>query len=932
MDKITVGDLATECSVKNNVVLSELKRLGLYVFSSTATIDGSFAETIRKKILAQREAEEAKLAEAEKKKETEAAKKEAAKAAGKKAKKTPGKPHARKKAAATAEKAAPKPRAARKGKKAAAKAAVPVEEEVLPKPSLKPRKGRKHYDREKEELVEASAKPPEAPPAPVSPEAAPEPPPLEVVPSIEVEAPAEEAPPVTTEPVVEPEAPPEPPAEPVVEQPAARLEPIVTGAPPEIGVEAPTAAAEAGPPKAAPGDKISSPEIPPQPGKVSKKIVIRKAKSKILMRTATEKVVTPEVSVRILRGIREGKPTFARGVATRHPKRRRTAKTAAPAKVAKVVELPRPPVSPEDFRPMAITEGVTLKELAEKMEIKSKFIIQKLLSKGILASVNQALDVEVAKEICAEFGFRAEVISFEEEVEVRQEAKDQPEDKVTRYPVVTVMGHVDHGKTSLLDAIRETNVTETEAGGITQHIGAYQVEVGERSIVFLDTPGHEAFTLMRARGAHVTDIVVLVVAADDGVMPQTVEAIDHAKAAGVPILVAINKIDKPAAQLDRVKQDLSERGLLAEDWGGDVVTVPVSAKEKTNLDLLLEMILLVADMKDFKANPKRLAGGVVLEAQVDRGRGCVATVLVQNGTLKLGDTIVAGAVQGRVRALINDRGENIDLAGPSIPVEIQGLHDLPLAGDSFQVFEDTAKARQVVGYRQGKLREKAMRNTARLSLQALYQRMSEGTIKELPLIVKGDVQGSVEVLAEVLNKLGTEKAKVNILRSGAGAVSETDVMLASASNAIIIGFCVRPGRKAMELADSEGVEIRTYTVIYNVANDIKNAMIGMLDHTTQEKYLGRAEVRDTFKVPKFGFIAGSYILDGVIQRSAEIRLLRDNVVIHEGKIGSLRRFKDDVSEVRSGYECGIGFESFNDIKKGDVIEAYTLEKVQPTTL
>jgi translation initiation factor IF-2 len=426
--------------------------------------------------------------------------------------------------------------------------------------------------------------------------------------------------------------------------------------------------------------------------------------------------------------------------------------------------------------------------------------------------------------------------------------------------------------------------------------------------------------------------VVLVVAADDGVMPQTIEAIHHSKAANVPIVVAINKIDKPGSQPDRVKQALSEHGLLAEDWGGDVVTVPVSAKEKTNLDLLLEMILLVADLKDLKANARRHASGVVLEAKVDIGRGRVATVLVQNGTLRVGDAFVAGAVHGRVRALINDRGQIIESASPSMPVEIQGLQDLPLAGDTLQVFEDAAKARQVAEHRQTRLREKALRSTARLSLEALYEQMRQGTVKELPIILKADVQGSVEVVSDLLNKLSTDKVKVRILHSGAGAVTETDVLLASASNAITIGFNVRPERKAQELADAEGVEIRLYTVIYNVANDIKNAMIGMLEHTSREKYLGRAEVRETFKVPKFGLVAGTYIQDGIIRRNSEVRLLRDNVVVHEGKIGSLRRFKEDVSEVKSGFECGIGFEKFSDIKIGDIIEAYVIEKVQPTSL
>ena len=895
MDKITVAELATECLVQNQVVFSELKRLGLYVGSATATIDASFADTIRKKILAQRDAEEARALEADKKKEAQA---ESAKKAEKKG--------LTKKAGAPAH-AEPGPEAqvARKAKKPAKKTEKTIEvkeEESILRPSLAPRKGRKHYDRVTAELIEAT---PAAPPRPVDLT------PSEVAQAFFSDVGA--------------------PVETVEEHPPAEGEPEVQETGPAVEPEAPL-----GPEVAAkqpePVLRVAEP-LPPHPGTVSKKIVVPKARTKILMRTSTEKVVTPDITDRILKTLRDDRPAVARTVApTRFIRRKKPGRVEAPERVAKVVELPRPPASPEDYRPIAITEGVTLKELAEKMDIKSKYIIQRLIAKGILASINQALDLEAAKEVCAEFGFRAEVISFEQEAEAKQEVTDDPTDYVSRPPVVTIMGHVDHGKTSLLDAIRETNVTAKEAGGITQHIGAYQVAVKGRSIIFLDTPGHEAFTLMRARGAQVTDIVVLVVAADDGVMPQTIEAIHHARAANVPIVVAINKIDKPGSQPDRVKQTLSEQGLLAEDWGGDVVTVPVSAKQKTNLDLLLEMILLVADLKEFRANPKRLASGVVLEAKVDKGRGCVATVLVQNGTLTVGDSFVAGAVHGRVRALLNDRGMMIDEAGPSIPVEIQGLQDLPQAGDFFHVFEDATKARQVAEYRQAKLREQSLRSTSRVSLQALFEQMREGTVKELPIIVKADVQGSVEVLTDVLNKLSTEKVKVRILHSGAGAVTETDVLLASASNAIIIGFNVRPERKAQELAETEGVEIRLYTVIYNVANDIKAAMIGILEYTTREKYLGRAEVRDTFRVPKFGFVAGSYILDGVMRRNADVRLLRDNVVIHQGKIGSLRRFKEDVAEVKSGFECGIGFEHFSDVKIGDIIEAYLIEKVQPTSL
>jgi translation initiation factor IF-2 len=919
MDKITVAELATECSVQNAVILSELKRLGLYVFSPSATIDASFAETIRKKIFSQREAAETKRLEAEKKKEKEA---EAARKAEKKAAKEPAKEPVKEAPAEkkpAAQKAQPKPAAAapeapaakappRKGKKAAPiEVKKEIEEPV--KPSLAPRKGRKHFDRETLGLVELA--PAEAAKA------------LERPPVGEAarEHLAEFGPAAALSEAAAPPAelkPEELAAKPAAEQPAALPHaPAETHAPGE-----PPPAEEHVPPAAEPG---------PTAGMVSKKVVVRKTKSKILMRTSTEKVVTPEISDRILRGLREERPTIARAITPARPlKRKRPDRAEAPA--AKVVEFPRPPVSPEEFKPISITEGVTLKELAEKMDIKSKYIIQKLISKGILASINQTLDLDVAKEVCAEFGFKADVISFEQEAERKQEVVDRAEDHLSRSPVVTIMGHVDHGKTSLLDAIRETNVTATEAGGITQHIGAYRVDINGRGITFLDTPGHEAFTLMRARGAQVTDIVVLVVAADDGVMPQTIEAIHHAKAANVPIIVAINKIDKPGAQPDRVKQALSDQGLLAEDWGGDVVTVPVSAKMRSNLSLLLEMILLVADMKDLKANFRRLGSGVVLEAKVDKGRGCVATVLVQNGTLHLGDSFVAGAVHGRVRALINEHGGHLTDAGPSVPVEIQGLQDLPQAGDTFQVFEDASKARQVAEYRQAKLREQSMRSSSRLSLQALFEQMREGKVKELPLILKADVQGSVEVLTDMLNKLSTDKVKVRILHGGAGAITETDVILASASNAIIIGFSVRPERKAQELAENEGVEVRLYTVIYNVTNDIKSAMIGMLEATTHEKYLGRAEVRDTFKVPKYGFIAGSYIVDGMIRRNSEVRLLRDNVVVHEGKIGSLRRFKDDVSEVKSGYECGIALEHFSDVKIGDVIEAYVIEKVQPTSL
>jgi translation initiation factor IF-2 len=503
---------------------------------------------------------------------------------------------------------------------------------------------------------------------------------------------------------------------------------------------------------------------------------------------------------------------------------------------------------------------------------------------------------------------------------------------VTRAPVVTVMGHVDHGKTSLLDAIREARVAEREAGGITQHIGAYHVTINNRDIVFLDTPGHEAFTLMRARGAKVTDIVVLVVAADDGVMPQTREAIDHAKAASVPMIVAINKIDKPNANTERVKRELTELDLMPEEWGGKTVTVEVSARKKTNLDLLLEMILLVSEIGELKANPKRSATGTVLEAKLDKGRGPVATVLVQDGTLSVGDTFIAGPIVGRVRALIDDRGRPTKSAGPSTPVEVLGLAGLPQPGDVFQV-ADAAKARQIATFREEQAKTRALgAKGGRLTLESLQAQISEGGMKELPIIIKADVQGSAEVLADTLTKLSDERVKIRIIHSGVGAINESDVLLAAASNAIVIGFNVRPDRNAADVAERDKVDIRLHSVIYNVVDEMKKAMSGLLEPTLREVRIGSADVRETFKVPKFGTIAGCMVMEGRITRSGDTqaRLLRDNVVVYEGKIGSLRRFKDDVSEVKAGFECGIGFERYNDIKVGDVIEAFVVERVAAT--
>ncbi len=609
---------------------------------------------------------------------------------------------------------------------------------------------------------------------------------------------------------------------------------------------------------------------------------------------------------------------------------RRAAKETRAHDSGKLLEFKKPlPTGP-----VFLSEGVTVKELSEKLGVLSKDIVRLLMGRGVFATVNQTLDAETAIQIAKEVGVEAAVVSFEEELELSRASQEPGTDRavstaarVLRAPVVTVMGHVDHGKTSLLDAIRQTKVAEGEAGGITQHIGAYRVEVRGKPIVFLDTPGHEAFTSMRARGAKATDIVVLVVAADDGVMPQTIEAIDHARAAKVPIVVAINKIDKANANPDRVKKELADKGVLLESWGGDVPSAEISALKKQGIEHLLELLLIVADLQELTAPLAEEARGVVLEARREVGRGNVVTVLVQSGTLKVGDVFFAGSVFGRVRSMQDDRGAKVSAAGPATPIEVTGFEELPQAGDAFQVVEDESKARSIVSFRQLKDRDKAMAASSKVSLEQLFSKIQEGRIKELPLILKADVAGSVEVLSQSIRSLSNEKVRISLLHAGVGAINTNDVLLASASGAIIIGFNVRPEKKAEVEAEKSGVEMRLHTIIYNVTDEIKAAMEGMLEPTLKEVPRGRAEVRNTFKVPKFGVVAGCYVTEGSISRNSQLRLLRDNRVIYEGRVGSLRRFKDDVSEVKQGFECGIGLDRYQDVKVGDVLEAYQVEKV-----
>ncbi len=569
-----------------------------------------------------------------------------------------------------------------------------------------------------------------------------------------------------------------------------------------------------------------------------------------------------------------------------------------------------------------------LADLAKRMGIKGSELIKKLMGMDIMVTINQTIDFDTASLLAGEFDFEVERASFEEDAIIKTE-QDSPEQLQFRPPVVTIMGHVDHGKTSLLDVIRHAKVADSEAGGITQHIGAYHVPHKNGDIVFLDTPGHEAFTAMRGRGAQVTDIVILVVAADDGVMPQTIEAIDHSKAAGVPIIVAINKIDKPGAEPDRIKREISEKGLVPEDWGGDTIFVEVSAKEQTGIDDLLEMIILQSEVLELRANPNKRARGYVIESKLETGRGPVATILVSEGTLNTGEAVVAGMFYGKIRAMFDDKGAPIKKAGPSFPVEIIGLSGVPMAGDELIGVADEKDAKHVSEHRMQKQRSLDLAKTSRMSLDKLYEKMLEGEVKDLNLIIKADVQGSIEALKDSLTRLSTDEVKINVIHSATGTIHESDISLAAVSNAIILGFNVRPTGKVVQLAEEENVNIRYYNIIYDAIKEIKDAMLGLMASTYEERVIGRAEVRQVFMVPNAGAIAGCMVIDGKIQRNQSVRIVRDGIVVHDGKIASLRRFKDDVKEVHHNYECGIGIEKFNDVKVGDIIECYYLEEVKP---
>jgi translation initiation factor IF-2 len=888
MEQVTVKELASEFDLKSSIVISELKKIGVWVPSSTTPVDTDIANRIRKRLQMMVEAEQDEKEKPEKPRRA---------ASGSKARRSI--------------KELGKPRKRVTSKKV-------EEEEQEPQPlraaesALKPRKGRRSTYLKMEALKEDIA--PQKSEVTIEDEP--------VIEKVEAQAPEEALAAVESQETVEELA--EVAQAETVEEAEIPAEGVQVEATPETqpvgeAAEAPAQAEEvpaetAGATEAEAAIEAVAEAAPTEGAEAAKPEAAEVPEAVETAEAEASPVAKPEEA--------EKPQRLKKSLVLKRKKKRQYKAKVAPAPTEAAPEKGGPP---EVF----FSEKVTVKSFAEQTGLKSNEVIRALMQFGMMVNMNQLLDQSTVEKLCEKFDIVAKFATFEEVTAMEEQVPERPEDLEVRAPVVTVMGHVDHGKTTLLDHIRHTHVAEGETGGITQHIGAYQVETHGKKIVFIDTPGHEAFTRMRARGAQVTDIVILVVAADDGVMPQTLEAIDHAGAANVPIIVAVNKIDKPGSQPDRVKQQLSDRGLVPEGWGGDTIMVDVSAKEGTNVDLLLEMVLLVAEMQELRANPSRAASGVILEAKMEKGRGTVATLLVQNGTLRVGDNFIGGSAYGRVRAMFDDRGDSVDEVGPSSAVEVLGLQGIPQAGDAFQVIEDAGKAREMVEFRQEQQRQQELSKSAKVSLDDLYAQLKAGEIKELYIVLKGDTQGTVEVLEDTLQKLSTGKVKVEIIHKGVGAITESDVLLASASQAIVIGFNVRPEPSAKAAAEHEDVEIRHYGVIYDVSREIEQAMLGLLEPTIAERYQGRAEVRETFRVPKVGTVAGSYVQDGQITRGSSIRLLRDNVVIYEGRLGSLKRFKDDVGEVRSGYECGISIANFNDIKVGDVIEAFVREEVAP---
>jgi translation initiation factor IF-2 len=946
MNTVRVYDLATKFRLTTKEVLDRLQAAGLEANTFSSAVEEQVAVEILSKPLAKIPAHSIRPGAPAPAKAKPAPRraprtKAAASAEGAEAP-APAKPRVRAKAAAAADaagevKAEPKPRT-RKATAAAAKAAAsrplvvtleaPTLEHTVTAPAPEPVPEIALFAPAPAPAVEAPpveaapAPPPlvEAPPAPpavaVPVEVAPAPAVVaaaELVTAVEPPpAPAPPGPPVTTAPTIAPPA-----ARPVAEAPAARPAPPPPPAPHRR--EAPRPAAR--PPRPEPAKEArprpASAEAAPRPAVEPPRPVVASAAppdAGVLEAPPAPAFVPP------------AEPVIA------PPRERRAPVKEAPPRAAKAAPPPPPaPPAPPVVKVLKVGEGMSPKELAEKMSAAASDVIKRLIKMGVLATINTSIDAETVSKVAQQFGYTVERASPEDLVE-EPPVVEAPALLKARAPVITVMGHVDHGKTSLLDAIRHTNVTASEAGGITQHIGAYEVEVPGHAVsrvVFLDTPGHEAFTAMRARGAQATDIVVLVVAADDGVMPQTIEAINHAKAAKVPILVAVNKIDKPNADPNRIKQQLTEYGLVPEEWGGETIFVPVSAKRREGIQELLDNLLVLAEVQEFKANPDKPGRGLVIEAELDKGRGPVATILVQAGSLRVGDAVVAGLHHGRVRAMINDRGKKVHEAGPATPVEILGLSGVPLAGDTFAVVGDERKARQIALARQEKQRQEMAATQPRMTLDALHQQIQQGEVKELRLILKGDVQGSVEPLRESLERLATEQVTVKVLHTSVGAITESDVMLAAASNAIVVGFNVRPEPKAQRLAEQERVDLRMYTIIYEAINQIKAAMEGLLEPTFVEKPLGRVEVRQLFNITKVGTVAGSFVADGKVAQSARVRVVRDGKVVHEGKILSLRRFKQDVSEVLSGQECGISLANYNDVHPGDVLEVFELQEVAP---